>query len=131
MWLAGIGRADTGVKRVTLEGFFEALNQVEASGRKVNVAKGDFTKDGRFRARGGLQIWEPYFIDSRVKGTWDDCEGWDFSKQVVLAYFKRYESTALKNEDWQTLALLHHYGPGWKRQNDRHGYWEKVQKHLR
>ena len=110
----------------TVREVMDAINQVEASGHKSNVPLGD-----RGRARGPLQIHVEYHSDSRVAGTWAMCEDYEYSVRVATAYMRRYEPAALDAVNARQLAMLHHYGPGWRGKNsDPDGYWAKVKANL-
>lgn len=121
--------------------FINAMHQVESNGRitKNSPILGD---DGN--ARGPLQIWKVYFEDAKqysddpiVKnGKYEDVDDLDFSKRVVYQYLRRYANTALKNNDFETLARIHNGGPSGanpkyiKRYNKTGNYWNKLKKHL-
>lgn len=107
----------------TIDQVLDAINQVEATGQRDHVPRGDHG-----HAIGGLQIHRSYWVDSRVDGTWEMCEDYPYSVRVAKAYFKRYEPDALEP---RVIAMLHHYGPGWRSKNtDPDAYWRKVQSHL-
>jgi hypothetical protein len=108
----------------SLDDFINATHQVEASG-SLNPP------DGRYGEIGPFQITEPYWIDSGVKCTFQECRDYNTAIKVMIEYFKRYEHKALLNGDYESLARLHNSGPGWaKKKHLTDGYWAKVKKNL-
>lgn len=111
------------------EKFFNALHQVEASGRTGKVI-GDSGK-----ALGPLQIHKAYFLDAAA---FDKSLGKDYSKvqdlafakRVVRAYLKRYAPNAVKRNDYQTLARIHNGGPIGHKNEATVKYWAKVKRHI-
>ena len=107
------------------EKFFNALHQVEASGRTGKVI-GDSGK-----ALGPLQIHRAYFLDAAA---YDKSLGKDYSKvqdlafakRVVKAYLRRYAADAVKRNDYQTLARIHNGGPQGHKNAATMKYWQKV-----
>ena len=81
-------------------------------------------------ARGPFQIHEDFWEDSGIVGRWQDCDDVAYSERVIVAYWQRYESTAYSHADNQTLALLFHYGPGFRRQGDPDNYWSKIRRRM-
>ncbi|HQM23866.1 MAG TPA: hypothetical protein PK572_09600 [Kiritimatiellia bacterium] len=123
---------------ITLEKFFEALNQVEARGRKRNVPAGD----GGTRI-GPLQISEIYWKDARewmnkqnthfipdIYWSWTYCEDWEFSKTIAFIYFRRWAPKALREGNWEVLARIHNGGPNGHKKKATLEYWEKVKEAL-
>jgi len=113
----------------------EAMNLVEASGRKENAPPGDggtrigplqiskdyFTEAMEWLNKNGIQMKAPQF-----KNQWDGCRTWLFSKIIVWAYMNRYCPKAVRNGDWEKVARIHNGGPnGWKKKATLE-YWNKV-----
>lgn len=107
-----------------LNKFLDALAKVESSGNTKAINRKE-------TALGIYQIRPAYFKDSGVKGNHADVFKPEVAKKVVLQYFKKYEPTALKNLDFETLARLHNGGCGWRKHKDAtNNYWKKIQKNL-
>ena len=104
--------------------FLNALHQVETGGR-TGAIKGDNGK-----ALGPFQIHESYWIDSGVKGSYNQCVDYDYSVKVVTAYLNRYGASHIEKRDWQSLARIHNGGPNGAYKKATLPYWEKVRKHL-
>jgi len=108
----------------SLDTFFAALAKVESS----NNPKAINTKE---TALGIYQIRPAYFKDAGVKAKHSDVFKPEIAKRVVLAYFQKYEPTALKNLDFETLARCHNGGCGWRRNKSATNmYWQKVKRFL-
>ena len=109
--------------------FFNALHQVESSGRTGRIV-GDHGK-----ALGPLQIHREYFNDA---AEYDKSLGNDYSrvtdlafaKKVVVAYLKRYAPKAVSTNDYKTLARVHNGGPAGYKNPNTVGYWKKVESNL-
>jgi len=123
------------IKMITFEKLLEAMNKVEASGKKTNVPPGD-----NGTRIGPLQISEPYWkeaaewLDSQTRVTiqhsWKHCNNWVYSKIIVWAYMNRWASKALMEGNWERIARVHNGGPnGWKKKATI-PYWEKISKAL-
>lgn len=116
-----------------LEGFLRALAAVESSNNERAV--GDKV-NGKDLATGIFQIHREYWqdavnFDKTIGGRYEDCFKKDYSRKIVLAYFKRYEKVALANGDWESLARLHNAGCGWRKNKAKtDGYWKKVKAQL-
>jgi len=125
---------------ITLEKFFEALNQVEARGRKRNVPAGD----GGTRI-GPLQIAEIYWNDADewlckneisltpLDNSFSDytaCVLWEYAKIIAHAYFRRWAPKALREGNWEVLARIHNGGPNGHKKKATLEYWEKVKEAL-
>ena len=118
---------------ITFEKFLEALNWVEAGGRKKNVPPGDNGK-----ATGPLQIHREYWKDAvdwyagngiilkKDHKYYAQCNDWEYSKFIVYGYLKRYASAALREGDWEKLARIHNGGPNGMKKKSTIPYWEKV-----
>lgn len=109
----------------TPEQIVAAIHRVETGGY------GEGARGDHGAARGPLQIHECAWRDSRVPGSWSDCDRLDYSIRVWMAYCRRYEPAAYARGDAQVLARLWNGGPSWaKRKAKTDGYWAKVQKQL-
>ena len=107
-----------------LNKFLDAVAKVESSGNAKAINK----KESAF---GLYQIRPAYFKDSGVKAKHSDVFRPEVARKVVLAYFQKYEPTALKNLDFETLARCHNGGCGWRKNKAAtNGYWKKIQKNL-
>ena len=116
---------------------FEALNMVEASGKKENVPSGDNGK-----AIGPLQIHKIYWTDAMEFNGWKNdrfkidnteysqCQEWAYSKKVVDAYMTRYapdswsDSMELRHVRW--VARIHNGGPSGNDKRATEEYSNKV-----
>ena len=101
------------------------MNQVEASGRKVNVPKGD-----NGAARGPFQIHFKYWqdaiqYDKTIGGTYADCDNYDYSVKVVTAYLNRYGKAYLLSNNYEALARIHNGGPNGYKDTKTIHYWNK------
>lgn len=125
---------------ITFDALLEAMNKVEASGRKTKVPPGD----GGTRI-GPLQISQVYFDEAiewlnkngigltvrEFTYQWEGCHTWTFSKMIVWAYMNRWARKALMEGDWERIARVHNGGPnGWKKKATL-AYWEKVKDALK
>ena len=105
----------------TLRPLFDAIRQVESSGR-ANPPDGDGGK-----AIGPYQIWRVYWIDARMPdGTYEDCRNSAYAERVMLRYWQRYCPAALTAGDWQTLARVHNGGPRGASKKATLAYWHRV-----
>ena len=112
------------VNAANMDDFFAALGKVESSNNPRAINKKE-------TALGIYQIRPAYYKDSNVGGKHTDVYNPVIAKQVVLAYFQRYEPKALKNNDFETLARLHNGGCGWRKNKSlTDGYWNKIKKNL-
>lgn len=123
---------------ITFEKLLEALNQVEARGRKKNVPAGD--SGTRI---GPLQIYAGYWRDAiewlkkndiefnTVSNMWCCCEDWEYAKIIAHIYFRRYAPKALREGNWEVLARVHNGGPHGHLKKATLPYWEKVKEALR
>jgi len=109
----------------TVQHLIYALGMVE-----VGTAYQDCNKRGLNGELGPLQITRAYWKDSNVAGEWEDCCSWDYSVQVLTAYFLRYGKEALLKNDFETLARIHNGGPRGAQKPQTASYWEKVQRYL-
>lgn len=107
------------------DNFLKAINQVEASGKTNGTIVGDAGK-----AIGPFQIHYAYWVDSGVRGKYQDCHRYDYSVKVVTAYLNRYAYDALTRRDYEVLARTHNGGPNGYRNPATKKYWERVRKHL-
>jgi hypothetical protein len=104
--------------------FFQALHQVETSGR-LGAIPGDFV-NGAPRALGPLQIHRAYWQDSKVPGRYEDCADLQYSIRVVSAYLRRYARTAWDAGSVDVLARVHNGGPQGHRKKATLRYAAKV-----
>lgn len=112
----------------TLDELLDAIRQVESGGMKEGGRRA--TGDGG-RAIGPYQIHKPYWEDSKVPGTHDDCRDPEYARKVVLAYWKRYAPKALASVDAQALARVHNGGPDGAKQECTLPFWSKVERQLK
>lgn len=112
------------VNAANMDDFFVALAKVESSNNPRAINKKE-------NALGIYQIRLAYYKDSNVRGKHTDVYNPVIAKQVVLAYFQRYEPKALKNNDFETLARCHNGGCGWRKNKSlTDNYWNKIKKNL-
>ena len=112
----------------TLDELLDAIRQVESGGLKDGGRKA--TGDGG-KAIGPYQIHKPYWEDSKVPGTHDDCRDPEYARKVVLAYWKRYAPKSLEKVDAQSLARVHNGGPDGAKQDCTLAFWAKVEHQLK
>lgn len=110
--------------------FLNALVAVESGGNDAAVGDGG-------RALGAFQIWKPYFQDAQEFDKslklvdYQQVTNRNIAIKVVLAYFMRYETKAVKDLNFEILARLHNAGPGWRNKIPKTDlYWSKVSKEL-
>ncbi len=129
LWVASVGVGISLHVNATDHRFFNALHQVESSGRTGRIV-GDSG-----RALGPLQIHREYFkdaveFDPSLGNNYNRVTDLAFAKKVVIAYLKRYAPKAVSTSDYKTLARVHNGGPvGYKNPNTI-GYWKKVERNL-
>ena len=82
------------------------------------------------RALGPYQIHRSYFDDARIPGTYAECSHPEFSRRVVLAYWKRWCPEALERCDAEVLVRIHNGGPGGLRKSGTLAFWNKVEQQL-
>lgn len=129
LWLIGVGIGISLHANATDKRFFNALHQVESSGRT-----GKIIGDGG-KALGPLQIHRGYFQDASeadpsLGRDYNRVTDLEFSKRVVTAYLKRYAPKAVTTNDLETLARIHNGGPRGHKNPATVGYWNKVRKNL-
>lgn len=123
----------------SFEEYSNAINHVEASGRKSGIPDHKDT-DGKI-VKGPFQEKYDYWFDATHRvingkltkvypGTWNDCRNYAYAKQVVYWYAERYEPQALDEMNYTVLARLHNGGPNWKHYNSTLIYWRRVNKYL-
>ena len=116
---------------------YEALNMVEASGKKRSVPTG-----ANGRAIGPLQIHKSYWTDAielneRVNNRfglagseYKQCERWEYSKRIVNVYMTRYATDAwsgnMQLRDVLTVARIHNGGPRGNGKEATKKYADKV-----
>jgi hypothetical protein len=110
--------------RPSIDAILDALQAIE-SGGCADGGRGA-TGDGG-RAIGPFQIHAAYFRDSGVEGRYQDCRDAEFSRRVVLAYWKRWCPEALERGDAEVLARVHNGGPRGASKRSTLVYWRKVQ----
>ena len=110
--------------------FCKAVAKVESSGNPLAY-------NSKENAIGIYQIRSAYFKDAQnfdkelSRFTHKDCYNPEVAKRVVWAYMSRYESKALNNNDFQSMARAHNGGCGWRsKANLTNNYWSKVSKQL-
>jgi len=81
---------------------------MKETGGQVGKIKGH--NDGG-KALGPMQIHRAYWIDSKVKGKYEDCADLLYSQRVMLAYWNRYARIAVEMGDYEILARIHNGGP--------------------
>jgi hypothetical protein len=82
-------------------------------------------------SKGPFRITYNYWSDSGLAdGKWADCENTDYSRRVVMSYWQRHASFALRNKDLKTLARVHKGGPGGDRREATLEFWRKVEVEL-
>ena len=109
--------------------FFNALHQVESSGRTGRIV-GDHGK-----ANGAFQIHREYFrdaaeFDKSLGSDYSRVTDVEFAKRVIVAYLKRYVPKAVETNNYAVLARVHNGGPKGYNNPNTLKYWEKVQKYL-
>ena len=107
------------IKPLPME-LIRAINQVEASGRKINVPDGDHGA-----AKGPMQIHKPYWLDAveydpslkkmgEVTATWDSVKNYDYAVKVVNAYMNRYMKSkigsSISDTDVDAIVRKHNGG---------------------
>jgi hypothetical protein len=108
-----------------------AIQQVETGGeRNPSVAVGDHGL-----AKGWLQIHPSYYTDAlewanrhgkSLPSYEATCKDKASSEACMAYYWARYGA-----KDNKSKALLHHYGPNWRKLGDPDSYWAKVQKAMK
>ena len=107
------------------ESFWQALHQVETSGRHGAIL-GD-----NGRSLGPLQISRAYHADSRVAGSYEQVTDLAYARRVATAYLKRYAPQAWAQGDVETLARVHNGGPSGHRKAATLPYADKVRRAMR
>jgi len=109
------------------------LNDVLSAIRIVESGNNSDAVGDNGSAIGVYQIWKPYWIDSRLDGTYHDCFNPAYADRVVRSYMKRYATKRrLGREPTQEdIARIHNGGPnGYKKKRATQRYWEKVKRVL-
>lgn len=109
-----------------LDKFLDAIHQVESSGATVVAPY----QDNGSIAIGPLSIHKEFWIDSRVKGEWNDCNDLSYSQTVTIAYLERYCPKAVENNSFETLSRVFNGGPKGYKNPKTVKYWKKVEKIL-
>jgi len=83
-------------------------------------------------AIGVYQIWEPYWKDSRLPGSYRDCFDPHYADRVVRNYMKRYatEKRLGREVTQEDIARIHNGGPNGHKKKATLKYWAKVKKLL-
>ena len=110
------------VKGATPE-LFQAIRQVE-TGSEPNGGR-DSVGDGG-RSIGPYQIGKAYWLDSGVKGQWEDVRDKAYAERVMIAYWKKYVPAALAANDYEVLARVHNGGLRGHKKQATIKYWNKV-----
>lgn len=109
--------------------FFAALQQVESSNRT-----GRIVGDGGY-AIGPFQIHYAYWRDAKaydctLTGIYSNCYDEGYSRRVVTAYLNRYAPQAVRDNDFEVLARLHHCGPHHPISESFLRYWSHFERAL-
>lgn len=110
--------------RDTLDAILAAVRAVE-TGSEPDGGRSALGDGGR--ALGPYQIHRAYYVDSGVAGTYEDCAEAEFSRRVVLAYWKRWCPDALARRDASILSRVHNGGPRGARKSATLAYWHRVE----
>lgn len=119
--------ADSVASRSSLDEILDALRSTE-SGDQPNGGR-DAKGDGG-HALGPYQIHRPYFVDAGVPGSYEDCRDPDYSRRVVIAYWKRWCPDALEHRNAEVLARIHNGGPQGACKASTLAYWRRVERTL-
>ncbi len=105
----------------TIDQLLDAMRKVESDGDDNKAGDGG-------KAIGPLQIHRDYWVDAQLPdGKYEDCYKYDYAKRVVMAYWQRHASFALRHSDLKTLARVHNGGPDGARKDSTLEYWHKVE----
>ncbi len=108
--------------------FFAAIRTEESYDGKVLIGDEGLSK-------GPYHIGRAYWQDGCEQGNVD----WDYNtlvysrphcEQIMLWYWQRHCSVALKRCDLKTLARIHNGGPTGDRKTATLEYWRQIQKHM-
>jgi len=113
--------------RFALDAILDGLRATESGGQK-NGGR-DATGDGG-RAIGPYQIHRAYFLDAGIAGRYEECRDPEYSRRVVVGYWKRWCPDALERCDAEVLARGHNGGPQGARKSSTLAFWAKVEKRL-
>lgn len=116
----------------TLEDLFQAIRIVETGG-EPDMGVGASGDNGK--ALGPYQIWVVYWKDAiefepAIGGKYGDCAQAEYSRKIMMAYFRRYGRSFLEAKDWESLARMHNGGPRGHLKEATLGYWGKVKRQL-
>lgn len=102
----------TNLSAIDYDRLFESIEQVEGSW------------DSRITEKeiGKYCITKKFFIDSGIKGSWQQCTNRKFSQRVIRAYWAKYAKT----ESVVELAALVNGGPNGVRKQQALAYARKV-----
>jgi hypothetical protein len=113
--------------RYSLAEILDAIRTVETGGHR-NGGRDAVGDDGL--ALGPYQIHRAYFVDSGVAGRYEEVRNPDFSRRVVVAYWKRWCPAALESCEAEVLARVHNGGPAGARRSRTLAFWRKVEREL-
>lgn len=104
--------------------FIHAINMVETTGRTGHVIgdNGD--------ALGPFQIHYEYWADTGIHGKYEYCTNMDYSVRVINTYLNKYAAKYISNNDFESLARIHHGGPNGANKRYTLKYWYKVRYYL-
>ena len=111
----------TASQAATLDQTLDAIRTQESGGKDLVGDAG--------AAVGPYQLHKGYWSDSRVKGKYEDCHNEAYSRQVVIAYMKRYCPEAIadpSNVDAEKMARIHNGGPTGATNSKTLKYWKAV-----
>jgi hypothetical protein len=111
----------------SLDAILAAIRSTETGGQQ-DEGSGAIGDGGR--AIGPYQIHRAYFIDAGVEGRYEDCRDGEFSRRVVIAYWRRWCPDALERCDAEVLARVHNGGPRGASKCQTLRYWRKVERRL-
>ena len=115
------------VSTYSLDAILDALRSTESGGQR-NGGR-DATGDGG-RAIGPYQIHRAYFLDAGLPGRYEDCRDPEYSRRVVIAYWRRWCPEALERSDAEVLARVHNGGPRGASKPGTLAYWSRVERRL-
>ena len=124
------------VNAITFDDFVLAINKVETGG-KTSAILGDYDKISKtYKALGSLQIhfvcWKDAVeFNPSIKGKYQDCADFKYSKKVMEAYFRRYVPdfnplSTLTIKDCERMARVWSGGPVGYKKDSTIKYWNKV-----
>ncbi len=116
-----------------LNNFIQILGKIESNNN-------DFIKGDGGKALGRYQIWKDCYTDAKefnknITFSYESLTNSNNSRQVLISYLTRYESKALKENDFEKLSKCWNGGCGWRQANNQKKinleiYWNKIKKEL-